>query len=221
MTWDPVWEKIFKERAKWGKYPPEELVRFIAKNYYPSKDRRAIKILEIGCGPGAGPGWYIAREGFTYVGLDGSRTAIRKAEERFREDALAGEFVIGTFDAMPWPDNTFDSVIDIASLQCNAEEGTRTILKEVHRILKPGGKHFSLTAKNDSWGDGTGVRIDATSYRDIQDGPYVGMGVIRFATRESLKKLYADFNDLELEYSIRSVNQCTREVSNWVVICRK
>ena len=30
MSWDPVWEHIFTERASWGYYPPEELVRYEA-----------------------------------------------------------------------------------------------------------------------------------------------------------------------------------------------
>jgi hypothetical protein len=37
--WDKGWDKIFST-AEWGKYPGEELIRFIARNFYaaPSKD---------------------------------------------------------------------------------------------------------------------------------------------------------------------------------------
>jgi hypothetical protein len=41
----------------WGKYPPEELVRFFAAHYYEAEPRNAVKVLEIGCGPVAGPSW--------------------------------------------------------------------------------------------------------------------------------------------------------------------
>ncbi len=34
MSHDFVWDIIFKERKDWGKYPAEELIHFIANNYY-------------------------------------------------------------------------------------------------------------------------------------------------------------------------------------------
>jgi len=33
MGWDKVWERTFKSQ-EWGKYPNEELFRFIARNFY-------------------------------------------------------------------------------------------------------------------------------------------------------------------------------------------
>lgn len=221
MSWDPVWEAIFRQRATWGYYPPEELVRFIARHYYAAPDRRAVKILEIGCGPGAGPSWYVAREGFALSGIDGSTTAIEKARARFAQDGLSADLVHGSFDRLPWADEVFDCVIDVASLQCNAEAGTAAVLAEVHRVLKPLGRHFSLTSRAGSWGDGTGVRIDATTSRDVTEGPFAGMGAIRFATRESLVELYRQFRELEINYSIRSLDDGRHELASFVVTCRK
>jgi hypothetical protein len=60
MVWDPVWENIFSS-IPWGKYPPEELIRFVARNFYAALQRNRIKLLEMGCGPGANL-WYMARE---------------------------------------------------------------------------------------------------------------------------------------------------------------
>jgi ubiquinone/menaquinone biosynthesis C-methylase UbiE len=221
MGWDPVWEKIFCQREEWGMYPPLELIRFIAGNYYSVADRSIVRFLELGCGPGAGPSWYIAREGFSYTGIDGSPTAIAKTKQRFAREGLQGEFVSGYFHQLPWAEETFDCVIDVASLQQNQEKETQQALKEVYRVMKTGGRHFSLVSKNGCWGDGTGIRIDSTSFQEVTEGPYGGMGVTRFATKESLEKLYADFKDLQFEYSIRSVNNCAHEISNWIVTCRK
>jgi len=47
MTWDPVWERIFRSREQWGRYPPEELVRFMARHYYQVADRREVRVLEV------------------------------------------------------------------------------------------------------------------------------------------------------------------------------
>ncbi|HBF36362.1 MAG TPA: class I SAM-dependent methyltransferase [Firmicutes bacterium] len=221
MSWDPVWENIFHERGQWGMYPPLELVRFIAENYYSVPNRSMIKILELGCGPGGGPSWYIAREGFSYTGIDGSPTAIEKAKKRFTQEGLKGELVLGYFYQLPWAEETFDCVIDVASLQQNCEADATQAIREVYRVIKPGGSHFSLISKNGSWGDGLGVRIDPTSIKNVTEGPYADMGVTRFATLESLEKQYTDFKDLQFEYSIRSMNNGRHEIVDWIVTCRK
>jgi SAM-dependent methyltransferase len=220
-TWHPVWERIFSSRESWNKYPPEELVRFVAGHYYSEPARRNVRILEIGCGPGGGPSWYIAREGFSFSGIDGSTTAIEKAKARFRANSLDGEFVVGDLALLPWDSSSFDAVVDVACLQCNCEADTGRILAEVLRVLKPGGRHFSLTAKAGCWGTGTGERVDETSVSDVKEGPYAEMGVMRFATSASLAKLYAAFRELNLEYSIRSMRGGTVEISNWILTCAK
>ena len=57
--WNSGWNKVFKN-SDWGKYPGEELVRFIARKYYDVPNRKVIKILELGCGTGANI-WFMAR----------------------------------------------------------------------------------------------------------------------------------------------------------------
>jgi hypothetical protein len=62
-SWDPTWEQVFRVRD-WARYPQEELIRFVAVNFYSAAERKKIKILDAGCGTGAGV-WFIAREGFS------------------------------------------------------------------------------------------------------------------------------------------------------------
>jgi SAM-dependent methyltransferase len=221
MAWDPVWEKIFRERDSWGKYPPEELVRFIARSYYQVPDRAAIKVLEVGCGPGSGPSWFIAREGFSLTGIDGSATAIAKAKVNFAKENLHGDFVVGDLADLPWPDDYFDCVVDVHCLQCNDERDTRTIISQIHRVLKPGGKHFSSTVGRGTWGDTLGRTVDGTTVTAISEGPLSGMGVNRFATSESLLDLYAGFQSIELNYSVRSMDNTAHEIKNWILTCIK
>jgi SAM-dependent methyltransferase len=221
QTWHPVWEEIFLERSSWGNYPPEELVRFVAGHYYDSVPRMGVGFLDIGCGPGAGPSWYLAREGFCLCGIDGSPTAIARAKVRFEDAGLNGEFSVGDLAMLPWPDAYFDCVIDVACLQHNSEADAESIMQEVYRVLRPGGRHFSLTAMHGCWGDGSGPRVDATSFTDLTEGPFASMGVVRFATEAHLEQLYRRFRDLNLEHSVRTVRGCKFEIANWIVTCTK
>ena len=88
-------------------------------------------------------------------------------------------------------------------------------------MLKPGGVHFSLTPASGCWGDGAGERIDATTLREVSEGPFAGLGKTRFATRESLAELYAGFRELALEHTTRSAENGAREIAHWIVTCRK
>jgi len=141
-SWDKRWEKVFQSQ-QWGKYPPEELVRFIARNFYKAVKRKDIKILDLGCGTGAGI-WYLAREGFSAFGIDGSKTAISIARKRFQKEDLEAHFKVGDLIKPNYPDDFFDGVIDIAAIQHNKIRSQRMILNEVFRVLKPNGKVFSM-----------------------------------------------------------------------------
>jgi len=217
--WDPIWEEIFSTRT-WGKYPPEDLVRFIARNYYGAQDRSLIRVLDLGCGPGA-CSWYLAREGFSTYGIDGSPTAIDQVRKRLAQEQLHGEFHVGDLVRLPWPDDSFDAAIDIESVTSNTFHVSRQIVAEVWRVLKPNGLLFSISFKAGSWGDGTGRRIEEHTREGITEGPCAGMGVIRFSPEEEIRELHSEFQDLSLEYDIRSVDQMTHIVAQWVITCRK
>lgn len=145
-SWDTNWEKIFQTK-EWGKYPPEELVRFIARNFYKRPNRNDVKILDLGCGTGAAT-WFIAREGFSAYGVDGSKTAIEIAKKRFKEEKLEANFSVQDFIKLDFKDNYCDAVIDISAIQHNTPENQKMIMDEIFRVLKPGGKIFSMMLSN-------------------------------------------------------------------------
>jgi 2-polyprenyl-3-methyl-5-hydroxy-6-metoxy-1,4-benzoquinol methylase len=116
-TWDPIWDDIFRSKG-WGRYPPEHIIRFIARTFSDARDRSTIRLLEIGCGPGANL-WFMAREGFSVCGIDGSATAIHRARQRLTEDGLAADLRIRDYAQLPWPESAFDGAIENVSLYCN------------------------------------------------------------------------------------------------------
>lgn len=201
-SWDSSWERIFRKQ-EWGKYPPEELIRFVARNFY-SKNRSQIKFLDLGCGPGA-CSWYIAREGFPVTGTDGSKTAIKQANHLFKKENLVGKFHTMDSIKLTFQDEVFDVIIDINSLQHNPIEKVSMILNEVKRVLKPGGILFSIMI-----GKGT------TNKNLFHD-----KGHIHFYKLNEIRRLFNGFKIISIEKSERTENNRKENIIHWVVTCKK
>ncbi len=216
MSWNPIWEDIFAERD-WGQYPPEELIRFIARRFYAVPDRSQIKILEIGCGQGANI-WYLAREGFEAYGIDGSPSGIHKAERRLQADGLTAHFLVGDVVSLSalYPPAAFDAVIDVACLQHNRLSSVQEILEQVRAVLKPEGQFFSIMLASGSWGEGSGFMEEPNTYSEVSEGPLRQRGLCHFFTKEELSALFAKFLSVECEYRTRSLEAETRVMKHWI-----
>jgi SAM-dependent methyltransferase len=217
VSWDPAWEVIFRER-EWGRYPPEELIRFVATRFYGEPDRRAIRILEAGCGPGANL-WYLAREGFSAVGIDGSTAALDRAGERLRGENLEVELVRGDLTQLDayFESESFDAIVDVAALQHNRAAEVRRAVKSMHGCLKPGGHLFSMLLASGSWGETLGHELEPGTYSDIREGPLVGAGVSHFFEFEEVEQIFGIFEDVQIEYSERSLDGRRHAHRQWVV----
>lgn len=222
MSWDPAWDEIFVSRP-WGRYPPEELIRFVARHFYSAVPRREVKVLEIGCGPGANL-WYLAREGFSACGIDGSPTAIRLAGERLAAEGLIAELAVGELASLAerYQAATFDAVVEVVCLSCNRVTEVADILDQVQRVLKPGGRVFSMALAAGTWGDGLGEEVEPGTFIGIAEGPLVGAGLCHLFTFAEIEALFGGrFADLAVESSVRSHAGRAHETRLWVTEARK
>lgn len=219
MGWDPVWERIFQEH-EWGKYPSESLIRFIAKNFY-NTCRKDIKILEVGCGVGANI-WYMAREGFNVYGIDGSASAINKAEIFLEAEKLKADLKTGDAAMLPYDGSYFDAVIDIECLYSNSRADAEKILAEIKRVLKNEGLFYSRTIADDICIGRSRKKIAEMEYTDVSDGPLAGRGLARLSTREQCRELYGKFlTVMSIDSLVTTFNNGSVKVSEWNIICRK
>ena len=218
MSWDPTWERVFSSQ-EWGRYPPEELIRFVARRFYGAEDRSSVKILEIGCGPGANI-WYLAREGFAAHGIDGSPTAIRRAGERLAADGLRAELQVGDVTRLTnfYSSASFDGVVDAVCLQHNRIDAVRGALDEVDRVLRPSGRFFSMAIARGSWGDGLGTELESGTFGEIGAGPLAGKGVCHFFSREEVEELFGSrFADLAVDSVTRTVEGGRFSIQHWLI----
>ena len=214
------WENIFARRG-WGAYPPEELVRFIARNFRAVPDRAQVRVLEIGCGPGPNI-WFLAREGYAAAGIDGSPTAIRQAEERLRAEGLpAADFQVGDFSRLPWPDASFDAVVDVAALYANPMHAIRATVAEIARVLKPGGLFFGKMFAEQTTGSESGVVLEPGTVSKPTEGPCAGNEVAHFFSRTELYELFAGFDELGIDQIHRTDGNGEIDIFEWLMSARK
>jgi ubiquinone/menaquinone biosynthesis C-methylase UbiE len=99
--------------------------------------------LEFGCGTGT-TALKLAPSVARYVATDISPEMIAIGREKAGEGGVRNvEFAVATPDASPWPDASFDAVLALNLLHLVAAR--EAALKNVHRLLRPGGLFISKT----------------------------------------------------------------------------
>lgn len=160
------------------RYPNEELMRFMGRNFgaLPREQKAKIKFIELGCGAGANL-WPLAIEGFDVHGLDVSIEGVKLAQQMLEHWHTSGTLVQGSMDSVPYDDNSFNVVADVFSSYCLDEKQFLLYLKEVKRILIPGGLYFSYHPSKNSMAyinHAPAVKIDGSTLNGIMrdDSPY-------------------------------------------------
>ena len=101
-------------------------------------DLKGKKVLEVSCGHGGGASYLVRTLGpASYTGLDLNSAGVDSCRKRHQLPGL--DFVQGNAENLPFPDQSFDAVINIEASHCYPQ--IPRFLAEVARVLRPGG-HF-------------------------------------------------------------------------------
>lgn len=95
-------------------------------------------VFEIGCGGGINQQFYDPAKITSYAGLDPSAKGLEYARGEAQKKGWKADIRQGFGEHIPFADNSFDTVVCTFTL-CSVESQADT-LKELRRILKPGGR---------------------------------------------------------------------------------
>ncbi|HEX8139406.1 MAG TPA: class I SAM-dependent methyltransferase [Pyrinomonadaceae bacterium] len=144
--------RLFYERVEEHRYSKEwhipEAADFAAA--------RAQRVLEIGCGLGT-DGAQFARAGALYTGVDLTEAAVELARKRFELFGLPGEFRTADAENLDFADESFDLVYSHGVLHHTPD--TERAVREVHRVLKPGGRAVVMLYHRDSYNYRVNIRV--------------------------------------------------------------
>lgn len=99
---------------------------------------KGARVVDLGCGSGSNSVHLALREA-TLAGLDISESLIRLARQRLEANGVSRScrFIVGSAHDTPFEDDSIDVVFGIAILH---HLDLQLVAREVHRILKPGGR---------------------------------------------------------------------------------
>ena len=182
---DSIYREMPLEKIPWNiETPPDALVELVE-----SGKVKRCKTIDLGCGAGNYAIW-LAGEGFEVTGIDVSPTAIEIAKKNAKEKGIKCNFlaadVLGDLEEVK---ETFDFAYDWELLHHIFPEKRIKYVENVHRMLNPRGKYFSVcfSEKNTQFG-GSG------KYRETPLGT-----ILYFSSEDELRDLFKPyFNIVEL-----------------------
>jgi SAM-dependent methyltransferase len=159
-------------------------------------------VLDLGCGYGRVAKYLLPVRPFDgYVGIDGSITMLQLFHERYQSHELERAtpllLIHGSIDDIKLADGSVDNVVISAVLLHNSKRVTRTVVREVHRVLRPGGRFIVLSDLPNSR---TLAALPNRLYvlalqltgRGERNGP------VRRYSRSEVRALFGDFQDVRV-----------------------
>jgi len=195
------WEEAHELPRFRPAYPHEQVVRWVFRNL----DRNATpKILDLGCGAGR-HAIFLASEGFNVSACDLSAVGLRELQTIAARRGLTIQTEqTSAHDLSMYPDGAFDAVICIGMMSYLTLSEAESMLCEVLRILRPGGKFLCIT-RND--GDGRLIhaspvshctwhldKLDSNAPSDME----VGMDML-FFSRDSIQQMFSAFTNVSVD----------------------
>jgi SAM-dependent methyltransferase len=188
-SFDPMWEEKYAAGHS-QRYPWDAVVSFVFRHAPRDRPRGEVRILEVGCGTASNL-WFAAREGFAVAGVDASASAIRTAQERFRDEGLQADLRTADFTALPFADRTFDLALDRAALSCCGRSAARRAIGELARVLRPGGQLLFMPYSSGHSSRASGKPGLDELVLGISAGTLVGAGQICFWSEDDIRAAFA------------------------------
>lgn len=170
--WDRIYRLTPPDALPWEQWQPaEELVQMVGKG----EVAPGQKALDLGCGLGTNT-IYLASIGVKATGIDISDAAVQMAMKRALQAGVDANFIPGNVLDLPFDDATFDFLLDRGCFHHLDIEVRRDYVKEVSRVLVPGGRLLLITFRS---------RISPVEIHRLFDSNFEIQNISPIAVREA------------------------------------
>ena len=134
-----TWKKLYA-----GEYPRGFLIIDTLRKYVPAFRIGGARVLDVGCGD-AGAIIAFAEHGATCAGIECFEESLSRGKIRAADHGVNVDLQKGVAESIPYPDGSFDLVM-LDNVLEHVTDRPLT-LREVRRVLKPGGLLYMVTPK--------------------------------------------------------------------------
>ena len=131
-------------------------------------------------------GAQFAKAGAIYTGIDLTDAAVELARKRFQVSGLKGEFRVADAERLDFPDASFDLVYSHGVLHHTPD--IEAAVREIHRVLKPGGRAMVMLYHRGSYNYRVGIRVLRRAGAGLLTSE-AGIKLINLLTREPIDSL--------------------------------
>ncbi len=135
------WDEMYRDTPPWDVgYPQPAFVTLVENG-----EIKPARVLDAGCGTGENA-IMLAKNSCTVTGVDLAKDAIGQARAKAAERDLKVDFIVGNALKLDEYLNAaeFDTVIDSGLFHVMSDEERPIYVKQVHRVIKDGGKYFMM-----------------------------------------------------------------------------
>ena len=209
-----TWQDHYRRNRSQLSWPDENLVRMLSRALEEGKGWEDPTALDLGCGSGRHLS-LLKQFGFPLViGMDNSARAL-EISRSFEAPLFQGDN-----RRLPLADASCNLIVAWGSLHYAPKEDLTEMLREIHRVLIPGGLLLgTLRSDRDSYmkkGEHLGNNVWLTGLKDIEGT------IASFFSEKEVKEYFAPFARLDYGIAERSpVGKRSEIISHWLVYAGK
>jgi len=195
--WDRYVSELRVDGQKWGSSGFFEVIKGAHDPAYALSTRlldldrhSGESVLEVGCGMGLDLVEYL-RHGLRVSAVDVSRRSLELTRRLLDQRGMRARLMMADAERLPFAEETFQLVVARGVLMYTPDE-TRAV-KEIYRVLKPGGRFLAILHNRHSWFVAL-ARLSGTNlYSERGDPP-----INRVHSRRQARRLFSGFDHLRI-----------------------
>ncbi len=206
------WNQILQREE----YKPEKPAEIVVNLASILEERKAKRILDIGCGAGRHV-IYLAERGFESCGADISETGLKLTKKKLRSRKLEVEIIRCDMTSIPCVHSCFDVAICVNAIYHQKLKEIQETISEIHRILKKKGLLLANFHSKRSSKYGEGIKVEENTFMQ-KNGPEKGV-IHHFVDENELRELLGNFEIVDLEAREKMISSYLR--SHFIVLAEK